>query len=216
VTLANNIVFATKDAAFHQHYGACGGCWQRSPLCGAVRARRAHRRAPRLRPSRAGTDNLITNNIWAFPSTLPCNESAGEDCDFSALRSSQHPVSQHDAGVNSSFSFVTNIVLLSANNTKVVRTITPTLGVANFTYANNLYWHIDGLPLRFGASGDDETFAQWQAMGKDISGRVADPMFKDARGLDFTLLPGSPALAMGFQPIDMSTVGVRDGPFVGM
>jgi hypothetical protein len=99
---------------------------------------------------------------------------------------------------------------------EAIDTISPTLGVANFTYSNNLYWQKDGLPLRFGATGDDESFAQWQAAGKDASGRVADPLFKDADALDFSLLPGSPALAMGFKQIDMSTVGVREGPFKGM
>ena len=192
VTLSNNVVYSTKDAAFHQHYG---------------------------------TDNLIVNNIWAFASSLRC-DAATDDCDASALRSSQHPVQQHDAGVNSSFTFVSNIVLLGGdaatapwvvNNTKVVRTNGPTLGVANFTYINNLYWHTqDPTALRFGATGDDQTFASWQATGKDATGRIADPLFSNALGFDFTLQPGSPALAMGFQPIDMSTVGVRDGPFKGM
>jgi hypothetical protein len=38
---------------------------------------------------------------------------------------------------------------------------------------------------------------------------VADPRFKDYAGRDFTLLPDSPALALGFKPIDMSDVGPR-------
>ena len=105
------------------------------------------------------------------------------------------------------------------NVTKVVRTLGPTLGVANFSYARNLYWH-NAVPdplaaLRFGATGDDQSFAAWQAVGKDAGGVVADPMFADALALNFTLLPGSPALALGFVPIDMSSVGVRGGPFAG-
>ena len=105
-------------------------------------------------------------------------------------------------------------------DTRIVRTLGPTLGVANFTYANNVYWsNVAANPataLVFGASGADLDFAAWQALGKDATGRIADPQFADALGLDFTLQPGSPALAMGFQPIDMSTVGVRSGPFKGM
>jgi hypothetical protein len=50
------------------------------------------------------------------------------------------------------------------------------------------------------------------AFFKDTAAAVADPLFADAKGLNFTLLPGSPALAMGFQPIDMSDVGPR-APF---
>ena len=140
VTLSNNVVYSTKDASFHQHYG---------------------------------TDNLIVNNIWAFGSSLPCTG----DCDVSALRSSQHPVSQHDAGVNSSFTFARNIVLLGApdinlapwvvNVTHVIRTNGPTLGVDNMTFTGNLYWHnsVDDptQALIFGASYNPLTFAAWQA-----------------------------------------------------
>jgi hypothetical protein len=34
-------------------------------------------------------------------------------------------------------------------------------------------------------------------------------MFKGAAAHDYTLLPGSPALKLGFKQIDMSTVGPR-------
>ena len=190
VTLSNNVVYSTKDASFHQHYG---------------------------------TDNLIVNNIWAFGSSLPCTG----DCDVSALRSSQHPVSQHDAGVNSSFTFARNIVLLGApdinlapwvvNVTHVIRTNGPTLGVDNMTFTGNLYWHnsVDDptQALIFGASYNPLTFAAWQASGKDSGSRVADPLFVDAEGFNFDLQPSSPALAMGFVPIDTSTVGVRSGAY---
>lgn len=37
---------------------------------------------------------------------------------------------------------------------------------------------------------------------------VADPKFKNYENNDFTLLDDSPALAMGFEPIDTSDVGV--------
>jgi hypothetical protein len=38
---------------------------------------------------------------------------------------------------------------------------------------------------------------------------VADPMFVDPDNGDFTLRPESPALALGFQPIDVSQAGPR-------
>jgi hypothetical protein len=195
VTISNNVVFATKDASFHQHYG---------------------------------TDNLITNNVFAFGSSLPCTgEAANGDCDVSALKSSQHDPAQHDAGVNSSFTFRRNIVLLGAeepfaapfavNNTQIVRTYGPALGVHNMTFEGNLYWHNmladPAAGLVFGASGDPLTFAGWQALGKDAGSRIADPLFVDAEGLNFALRPDSPALAMGFEPIDVSTVGVRGGAY---
>lgn len=50
---------------------------------------------------------------------------------------------------------------------------------------------------------------RWQATGQDIHSLVADPLFADPDNGDFTLSPNSPALKLGFQPIDTSTVGPR-------
>ena len=55
----------------------------------------------------------------------------------------------------------------------------------------------------------DGTFEQWQARGKDVHSVYADPQFVDPDGRDFRLRPTSPALALGFRPIDLSTVGPR-------
>ena len=253
MTISNNVVHSTKDASFHQHYGArrvrvagprvlrCYAPIHWQPL---PHPRVRHTASPHLatptRPSPLltcrfgpppppGTDNVIINNVFAFGSSLWCNVSAPDgECDRSAVRNSQHPVSSHDAGVNSSYAFVRNIVLLGAadvpsapwvaNNTRVVRTLSPTLGVANFSYDSNVYWSnalTDPLAsLQFGASGDAKTWDEWRAMGKDALGAVADPLFADAAHFNFSLDAGSPALARGFVPIDLSTVGVRDGAFI--
>ncbi|MBU0608150.1 MAG: hypothetical protein KKI08_09685, partial [Armatimonadetes bacterium] len=56
-----------------------------------------------------------------------------------------------------------------------------------------------------------KTFAQWQATGRDVNSIVADPGFVNARGFDFRLKPDSPALKLGYKPIDLSTVGL-EGP----
>ncbi len=50
---------------------------------------------------------------------------------------------------------------------------------------------------------------QWHAMGRDEHSVYADPMFVDPERYDFRLKPGSPALKLGFRPIDMSDVGPR-------
>lgn len=68
---------------------------------------------------------------------------------------------------------------------------------------NNLYWH-DGAPVVFPDGGD---LAARQAAGQDRGSRVADPGFVDPASGDFTLAADSPALALGFQPIDMSAIG---------
>jgi hypothetical protein len=53
------------------------------------------------------------------------------------------------------------------------------------------------------------TWADWQKRGKDVHSVYAEPLFVDAEHFDFRLRPNSPALALGFRPIDLSTVGPR-------
>ena len=54
------------------------------------------------------------------------------------------------------------------------------------------------------------TWAEWQKRGKDRHSQYADPLFVNPEQGDFTLRSESPALALGFQPIDLSQVGPRD------
>ena len=50
---------------------------------------------------------------------------------------------------------------------------------------------------------------EWRAGGNDTHSIVADPLCASLERNDFNLLPGSPALALGFQPIDLGGVGPR-------
>lgn len=69
----------------------------------------------------------------------------------------------------------------------------------------NLSWHTGGPDaLRFYR----HTFAEWQALGLDRRSILADPHFANVSKHDFRLLPGSPARGLGFQPIDISRVGL--------
>jgi len=52
------------------------------------------------------------------------------------------------------------------------------------------------------------SFARWQRMGIDEHSIVADPQFVDPDAYDFRLKPTSPALALGFEQIDTSQVGL--------
>jgi len=54
------------------------------------------------------------------------------------------------------------------------------------------------------------TYAQWQARGFDEHSVLADPLFVDPDNGDYALKADSPALALGFQPADLSRVGVRE------
>jgi len=69
----------------------------------------------------------------------------------------------------------------------------------------NTYWHTDGADaLRFYR----RDFAQWQSLGLDRRSRIADPLFVDADRGDFGLKPTSPALGLGFEPLDVSRAGL--------
>ncbi|MBN2314469.1 MAG: right-handed parallel beta-helix repeat-containing protein [Sedimentisphaerales bacterium] len=54
------------------------------------------------------------------------------------------------------------------------------------------------------------TFEQWKKTGKDNHSLYADPLFVDPENYDFRLKSESPALALGFKPIDVSRVGPGD------
>ena len=76
----------------------------------------------------------------------------------------------------------------------------------------NLYWFAGASPPAelFGdADAKAMSFADWQAKGVDQHSLVADPKFVDPANYDFRLQPDSPALKLGFQPIDTSAIGLK-------
>ncbi len=76
----------------------------------------------------------------------------------------------------------------------------------------NLYFNPDR--SRDQVQWDGGSWEEWQARGKDRHSRYADPLFVDPEQGDFSLQPESPALALGFQPIDLGPVGPRGQPGV--
>ncbi len=77
--------------------------------------------------------------------------------------------------------------------------------IASIKPDENLFYSPDEQELR-------ERLEQVQQVGADTGSRVADPMFEDLAGGDLRFKPQSPALAMGIEPIDMSTIGLPDDP----
>ena len=55
-------------------------------------------------------------------------------------------------------------------------------------------------------------FDEWRKMGFDTHSIIADPLFVDAEQDDYRLKPGSPALKLGFEPIDVGKIGIRGEP----
>jgi hypothetical protein len=68
---------------------------------------------------------------------------------------------------------------------------------------HNLYWSTAGEPTFAGMD-----FATWQKKGKDEGSIVADPLFVDPEHGDFSLRRGSPAIKVGFIPINLSSTGL--------
>jgi len=66
-------------------------------------------------------------------------------------------------------------------------------GATSYQIDNNLYWDTRG-PVKF---PDD-----WKTRGMDTNSIVADPLFANPEKADFRLKPNSPALKLGFKPIE--------------
>ena len=129
-----------------------------------------------------GATNLVRNNIFAF----------ARDHQLQRTRPEPHV----------SFSFQTNIVyfeqgvLLGGNWSN-----------DQYRMDRNIYFDAHA-----GANPEDLRFAgadlsQWRARGHDGHSLVADPLFVAPRQNDFQLQPGSPALQLGFQALDLTTAG---------
>jgi hypothetical protein len=147
----NNVVYRTKSAGFHQHYGR---------------------------------ENRVRNNIFAY----------GQE--HQIMRSREEP--------HTSFSFTHNLIYFDRGEL-----LGSTWQNDHFVMDHNLYF--DARP----GAGPDQlkfagaTLAQWRARGHDTHSVIADPLFVAPQRDNFALRPGSPALKLGFQPIDLRTVGVR-------
>ncbi|HAM72088.1 MAG TPA: hypothetical protein DCM86_10640 [Verrucomicrobiales bacterium] len=131
-----------------------------------------------------GKENIVRNNIFAF----------GREHQVMRTRDEEHL----------SFYFTNNIVCLDSGKL---------LGDGwkndRFVMEGNLYWDFrpgaDAGKLRFTTLSLEE----WRRRGHDLRSVVADPLFESVERNDYRLRPGSPALALGFHPIDLTDVGVR-------
>jgi len=66
---------------------------------------------------------------------------------------------------------------------------------------SNLYFHPSD------AQWVDEHLSMMRAAGKEKASLIGDPLFTDPTGGDFSFRPGSPALALGIEPLDASKMG---------
>lgn len=109
-----------------------------------------------------------------------------------------------------------NVVVTTASTLFASDGVWPNAGdfypasAVNASFDENIYYSTNATgnaPLRFPLGLNLTT---WRAAsGCDLSSVIADPLIADADGSNFTLLAGSPALALGFRQIDQSNVGPR-------
>lgn len=131
-----------------------------------------------------GRDNVVRNNIFAF--------------------NREHQLMRTRAEPHRSFVFTHNLVYFDSGD------------LLGSNWSNDNY-HLDYnvyFDTRLAARPEDLRFAgvplaEWRRRGHDLHSVIADPLFVAPEQFDFRLRPESPALQLGFQPIDLSRVGVR-------
>ena len=112
--------------------------------------------------------------------------------------------------------FQYNIVYLDGDATPF--RFTPEWQSYNKIIDYNLYWHAQEREVQFLGFTWDEWREQegiediWYTPRMDAHSLIADPLFVDAAARDFRLQPDSPALAMGFRPIDIDAIGLYGDP----
>ena len=77
----------------------------------------------------------------------------------------------------------------------------------------NVFFHQAGSEMTFEDFGQNkpvvDSYNGWQDLGFDTHSVIADPLFVDAENGNFSLKRESPALKLGFVPIDVSHIGPR-------
>jgi hypothetical protein len=134
-----------------------------------------------------GRDNVVRNNVFAF----------GRSAQIWMGRKAEGDEAKRWGHAESSMTFERNIVLFSRGELYMRDT--------ELHADRNLFWKVGGGAF---AMRDGLDLAAWQAKGHDQHSLIADPRCADPEHGDFTLAADSPALRLGFVPIDLSAVGL--------
>jgi hypothetical protein len=128
-----------------------------------------------------GETNIVWNNIFAF----------GRDQQIQRSRAEPHL----------SFSFETNIVYFDSGVL-----LAGEWSGTNFQMDWNIYF--DARPDAKEMTFANKALEKWRQQGNDRDSILANPTFVGPKDNDFRLQPNSPALKLGFEPIDVSRTGV--------
>jgi hypothetical protein len=149
-----------------------------------------------------GRENLVRNNVFAF----------GGEGTIALTRAATHA----GGGGRYAFVFERNIVVTDAQPAFVGGAAAAALEERPFWSDLNLFWDVGGREIESGNKAGSRggllrsyPMKEWQAMGYDRHSLVADPGFRNARERDFTMRADSPAVALGFEAIDLTDVGPR-------
>jgi hypothetical protein len=129
-----------------------------------------------------GETNLVQNNVFAF----------GRDQQLQRSRAEPHL----------SFSFETNIVYFDSG--------APLAGEwsgTNYQMDWNIYF--DARPSARAMTFANSSLQKWRDQGNDKNSMLTDPLLVSPKGNDFQLRSNSPGLKLGFEPIDVSRIGIR-------
>jgi parallel beta-helix repeat protein len=131
-----------------------------------------------------GKENTLRNNIFAF----------GKEHQLMRTRPEPH----------SSFTFTNNIVYFDSGDL-----LGSDWSNEHYTIDSNVYYdaRLQSAPESLKLNGI--SLAKWRERGHDQHSVLADPQFAAPQKYDFSLRSGSPALKLGFKPIDLSEVGIR-------
>lgn len=151
-----------------------------------------------------GRENIVRNNIFAFGRI--------SQIALSRIAPKEYETTSFIEG-SQAFTFERNIVV-TRDQPVFQGGYAADLRQGCISSDLNLFWSFSGQTVNFCAGDPLQgapllTWEQWQALGRDHHSAVADPGFRNAAEDDFTLSEDSPALALGFQPLDMSAVGPR-------
>jgi hypothetical protein len=134
-----------------------------------------------------GETNIVRNNVFAF----------GRDQQVQRSRPEPHP----------SFQFETNIVYFDSGNL-----LGGDWSGEQYQIDYNVYFDLRSDAATNSFRLGPASLEKWHERGHDKNSLIADPLFIAPEKNDFRLRPGSPALKMGFQPLDMMRVGPKSGP----
>ena len=131
-----------------------------------------------------GETNILENNLFAY--------------------ARDHQIQRTRPEPHSSFSFQTNIIYFDKG-----KLLGGDWSGDKYVMDWNLVYDTRSASNAAATPFGEVTLEKWQARGHDIHSIIADPLFIAPLRDDFRLQPSSPALTMGFRPIDLSSVGPR-------